>query len=107
MDGANGTAGRDGDPGSDGQAGKPGTPGTFGQAGLPGTLTGSFVPPLNPPQYQGGTFQFRVNGPATTTFVVQSSTNLFDWVSLVTNVAPFTFTDLTATGSPKYYRVIP
>jgi hypothetical protein len=74
---------------------------------MPGTVTGKFAPPFSPPQYQGGTFQFRVNGPATTTFVVQASTNLFDWVSLLTNVAPFTFTDPSATNSPKYYRLVP
>ncbi len=99
---------QDGDPGFDGKAGNTGMPGSFGQAGLPGTVTGSFAIPFGPPQYATGKFQFSVNGPATTTFVVQASTNLANWVSLVTNTAPFTFADPSVTNSStKYYRLLP
>ncbi len=37
--------------------------------------------------------------------VVQASTNLRDWVSLMTNTSPFTFFDQGSTNLPgRYYR---
>jgi Fibronectin type III domain len=52
-----------------------------------------------------GRFGFKVSGDAGRRYVVQASTNLLDWISLQTNVAPFQFTDLNA-GSfhQRFYR---
>jgi hypothetical protein len=38
-------------------------------------------------------------------YAVQASTNLIDWVSLITNTSPFTFVDTNSTNSPQqFYR---
>jgi hypothetical protein len=49
--------------------------------------------------------QFDMTGVPGLVYTVQASTNLLDWVSLVTNVSPFTFHD-SASGnfSRRYYR---
>ena len=53
----------------------------------------------------GGQFSFTVSGDAGQLYVVQASTNLIDWVSIQTNIAPFLFTDTNAAGfSQRYYR---
>ncbi|HLZ53007.1 MAG TPA: fibronectin type III domain-containing protein [Verrucomicrobiae bacterium] len=41
-------------------------------------------------------FKFSVSGGSGCQYVVQSSTNLINWVSVQTNTAPFTFTDTNA-----------
>jgi hypothetical protein len=52
-------------------------------------------------------FQFQVAGVPGFNYAVQESTNLIDWVSLITNTAPFSFTDANAAGSPQqFYRAI-
>ena len=52
-------------------------------------------------------FQFQVAGVPGFNYAVQESTNLIDWVSLITNTAPFGFTDTNAAGSPQqFYRAI-
>jgi hypothetical protein len=43
-----------------------------------------------------GGVSFSVSGVASYQYVVQSSTNLINWVSVQTNTAPFTFTDTNA-----------
>ena len=38
-------------------------------------------------------------------YVIEASTNLFNWVSLVTNASPFQFTDTNRAGfRQRYYR---
>jgi hypothetical protein len=50
-------------------------------------------------------YVFDVSGLAGSTYVVQSSTNLQDWVSVQTNVAPFTYVETNASQSvQQYYR---
>jgi hypothetical protein len=52
-------------------------------------------------------FQFTVTGTVGTDYVVQVSTNLAtaDWVSLLTNAAPYTFVETNAHGFPhRFYR---
>ena len=56
-------------------------------------------------------FQMRLVGTANTSYVIQASTNLLDWVALATNTVPnglWTFTDLQSTNFPgRYYRAVP
>lgn len=52
-----------------------------------------------------GQFNFSVSGRSGGQYVVQSSTNLIDWVSVQTNTAPFTFTDTNTGRWPQcFYR---
>jgi hypothetical protein len=52
-------------------------------------------------------FQFQVAGVPGFNYAVQESTNLIDWISLITNTAPFIFTDANATNSPQqFYRTL-
>ena len=105
TDGANGTAGKAGTPGNPGNDGQLGTPGTAGQSGTPGTITGaSFTPPFGPAQLAAGHFQIQINGPPGAPYVIQGSTNLLNWTSLSTNLAPFTFSD-PATKPFRFYRI--
>ena len=57
-----------------------------------------------------GQFQIQLQGPAGKTYVFQSSTNLIDWVSLSTNVAPgglIQFVDPVSTNYPyQFYRAL-
>lgn len=56
----------------------------------------------------GTNFQFTYPANIGLNYVVQRSTNLFNWVSLATNMAssnPVVFVDLSATNSPNFYRV--
>ncbi|MGO8837812.1 MAG: immunoglobulin domain-containing protein [Limisphaerales bacterium] len=49
--------------------------------------------------------QFQVAGVPGFNYAVQESTNLIDWVSLVTNTSPFIFVDANATNFPQlFYR---
>jgi fibronectin type 3 domain-containing protein len=52
----------------------------------------------------GKQFSFNVPGVAGYHYVVQSSTNLVNWVSVLTNTAPFTFTDTNASAAKRFYR---
>ena len=60
---------------------------------------------LNLAASKGGQFSFTVSGDAGQLYVVQASTNLINWTSIQTNVAPFLFMD-SNTGSfqQRYYR---
>jgi sugar lactone lactonase YvrE len=52
-------------------------------------------------------FQFQLTGVPGFSYVVQSSTNLIDWTSLLTNTAPFTFTDAPVNPFPQlFYRAV-
>jgi hypothetical protein len=37
-------------------------------------------------------------------YAIQGSTNLLDWIPIITNEAPYTLIDTNATTSDKYYR---
>jgi hypothetical protein len=53
-------------------------------------------------------FTFAYSANTGLTYVVQSSSNLFDWVSVLTNVAtsnPVTYSDSSIRGGPRFYRV--
>ena len=52
-------------------------------------------------------FQFQIAGVPGFNYAVQGSTNLIDWISLITNTAPFVFADTNAAGFPQqFYRAI-
>jgi len=53
----------------------------------------------------GGFFQLTVSG--NEPVIIQSSTNLVNWVDIATNVAPFTFTDTNNHGfKARFYRAL-
>ena len=54
----------------------------------------------------GGRFGFGISGVPGYNYVVQSSSNLFDWLPLQTNPSPFIFTDQNATNPMEFYRVL-
>jgi hypothetical protein len=52
-----------------------------------------------------GLFQFNLSGTAGSSWIVQASTNLSNWVSLVTNIVPFAFFDTNNGSLPqRFYR---
>lgn len=52
-----------------------------------------------------GQFQFTLNLTSTNSFLIQASTDLKTWVSLLTNQAPFTFVDTnSARSGRRFYR---
>jgi hypothetical protein len=55
----------------------------------------------------GGTFQFSITSQSGQTNVIQASTNLVNWVPIVTNVGPFNYTNTAVSGYPyRFYRVL-
>ncbi|HEY5233799.1 MAG TPA: hypothetical protein VIK35_09730, partial [Verrucomicrobiae bacterium] len=55
----------------------------------------------------GGKFSFNVAGAAGQWYVVQASTNLKAWIPVVTNMAPFTYTDTnTAAYHQRFFRAL-
>jgi len=52
-------------------------------------------------------FQFQVAGVPGFNYAVQESTNLLDWVSLITNTSPFYFIDTNTANCPQqFYRTL-
>jgi hypothetical protein len=81
----------------------------FASATINATNAAAVTPPqlLNPVVAPDGTFQFSVSGPSDQTNVVQSSTNLVNWLSIYTNVGPFTYTNVIDPGYPvEFYRYL-
>ena len=71
----------------------------------PPVLSGRFVS-------TNGTFQLTVDGQPGQEYIVQASTNLFNWVPVYTNpppfVSPFTFIDSGVSNYPdRFYRMVP
>jgi hypothetical protein len=58
-----------------------------------------------------GTFQLRLSSTAGRPFIIQASTNLSDWIPLLTNANPeaaFDFTDFNRENYPcRFFRVVP
>jgi hypothetical protein len=53
----------------------------------------------------GGQFSFTVSGTTGQMYVVQASTNLLDWVLVLSNTVPFVFVDLNTAGfNQRFYR---
>lgn len=68
----------------------------------------SAVPPvLNSVSYSASALQFTLSGIPSFNYTIQSSTNLTDWASVLTNAAPFSFADTNAFLPPlRFYRSI-
>jgi hypothetical protein len=60
---------------------------------------------LASPTVSAGNFVATVNGTAGQSYIVQRSTNLTSWTPIITNTAPFTFTNGISSAS-AYYRVL-
>ncbi len=57
--------------------------------------------------HPAGQFMVAVAGVTGYTYAVQASTNLTNWVSLLTNTAPFTYTDTNAGKfMGRFYRTV-
>ena len=73
-------------------------------------ITNPSLPTLGSVIFTGNhQFQFTVTGQAGTNYIVQFSTNLATsiWLPLLTNAAPFTFTDTNpATSAQQFYRAV-
>ncbi len=71
------------------------------------TVVSPLAPLLQSPSITNGQLKFNVTGAAGDRYAVQATTNLLQWVPIVTNVAPFVFVD---TNSPNYnsrwYRAV-
>jgi hypothetical protein len=63
-------------------------------------------PALSPARFVSGVgLQFYVSGPSGLRYVVETSTNLIDWIPSSTNAAPFTYIDPDASLFPnRFYR---
>lgn len=62
----------------------------------------------NAAKFSGTNFQFNYPANVGLSYVVQRSTDLINWISLVTNTAssnPVVFVDAAATNTPNFYRV--
>jgi len=52
-------------------------------------------------------FQFAINGVAGFDYALQGSTDLINWINLLTNTSPFVFADTNAAGfSRRFYRAV-
>ena len=63
---------------------------------------------LAPKPFSGTSpFAVRVTGLPGYDYIVEASTNLWDWISLQTNAAPFFFVDTNSTVYPqRFYRAL-
>ena len=68
----------------------------------------NFAPRLNTPALAANSnFQFAVAGVAGSQCIIQTSTNLANWVALLTNTVPFTFTTNKSTADKqRFYRAV-
>jgi hypothetical protein len=60
-----------------------------------------------PAAISGNQFQFDVNGVPGFGYAVQASTDMMNWVTLLTNASPFVFSETNAISFPqRYYRTV-
>ena len=66
------------------------------------------APPALTPSYNPGSgiFQLTVNGSAGQSVIVQSSTNLVNWIPISTNLVPFTNAYTTTNFPMQFYRAV-
>lgn len=54
-----------------------------------------------------GLFQLSLTGTDGASYIIQSSTNLVQWIPIYTNICPFVFTDSSATNyTSRFYRAV-
>lgn len=64
-------------------------------------------PTISAAQLNGAQFQFQLTGRAGSNYIIQASSNLLgnNWISILTNPAPFTFVETNFIGYPmRFYR---
>ena len=64
-------------------------------------------PKISAVQLNGPQFQFQLTGKAGSNYIVQTSSNLIgnNWISILTNLAPFTFVETNFFNYPlRFYR---
>ena len=63
-------------------------------------------PTLSSPAYNNGIFQFTLLGEPNVTYIIQESSDLVNWVSVVTNTSPSgrSSISVSATGNPGFFR---
>ena len=64
-------------------------------------------PKISAAQLSGLLFQFQLAGKPGSNYIVQTSSNLIgnNWISILTNLAPFTFVETNFLGYPlRFYR---
>jgi hypothetical protein len=63
---------------------------------------------LDQPQADGNQFSFGVTGSSGASYVVQSTTDLnsTNWLPVVTNISPFSFSDTNFSAAQKFYRAV-
>jgi hypothetical protein len=62
---------------------------------------------LTPTVQAGGRFGFNISGTVGAVYVVQASTDLVNWTSIQTNIAPFAFVDTGVAGfKQRFFRTI-
>jgi hypothetical protein len=68
----------------------------------------AIAPPFVSVSFTNNQFRFTLTGTAGSSYVVQAATNLVaspNWISLVTNAAPFSFVDSNAAAfSRRFYQ---
>ena len=72
-----------------------------------GVLTIIAIPVVAAPAFTNGQFTFTITGTTGSQYVVQATTNLnpASWISLITNMVPFNFTDTNAALiNQRFYR---
>jgi len=73
------------------------------------TIAPTPAPTITPHFFASGSkgFSLSVTNDAGSTVIIQASTNLFTWVPVDTNIAPFTFTNFDNTNfSHRFYRAV-
>jgi hypothetical protein len=63
---------------------------------------------LTPAAFASGQFNFNIAGSTGASYVIQTSTNLSstNWISIYTNISPFSFADTNPTDPQKFYRAV-
>ena len=84
----------------------------FGYSESPALRMVKFMAATNSPLLSGGRstngFVLWIDGLPRSIYLVTTSTNLVNWVSLATNLSPFTFIDTNTAAFPyRFYRAVP
>ena len=87
-----------------------GTPSLSATQGFSVTVNLPARPQIQPPLFVGGQFSLTINGDAGPDYLVQASTNLFEWATIFSTnspALPLAWTDFAATNfDRRFYRVL-
>jgi fibronectin type 3 domain-containing protein len=82
--------------------------GTSGSSTETNATPAAAIPITLSPEPQTGAFVFSFTAQSNQSFVVETSTNLIDWMAVLTNVSAdgqFSFSGIAPTDSARFYRV--